>query len=171
VTADTLMVALLGAFVTFSVFAGAFLAFLTGGDGLKKIADYWIERGAREASARGAAGRLTDNGRRLVVNLTAGLLTALIQVLSGLGLLTCGVWLVSDVGHDVAGWPRWTYRATVMAFIADALLITVLSVLAVALVAVTSIRPPRDTAPASPGAAGPVPEADEPASLTDTAGA
>ena len=56
VTADTLMVALLGAFVTFSVFAGAFLAFLTGGDGLKKIADYWIARGAREDSASTPAG-------------------------------------------------------------------------------------------------------------------
>ncbi len=169
-TPDTLMVALLGAFVTFSVFAGAFLAFLTGGEGLQKIANYWIARGAREDNAGGAPGRLSDDGRRLVVNLTAGLLTALIQVLSGLGLLTCGVWLVSDVGHDVAGWPRWTYRATVMAFIADALLITVLSVLAVALVAVTSIRPPADTVPACPCTARPVPEGDHPPSPADTAG-
>lgn len=132
---EDLIMAFLGGLVTFSAFGAAILAFLTGSNALDNVAQFWVERRQGRVDPAGAE---TDKRKTERKGVVSGILSgsvAVIQVFSGAGMAGCGLWLLfeaEDWKHPVLI-EIW-YWTGVSMFIADAVLITLLTGGAVLLV-------------------------------------
>jgi hypothetical protein len=153
---EVLIIAFLGALVTFSAFGAAILAVLAGGNVLDNVAEFWVAR-RRQRVSRGIAetGQREARRRGVVSGILSGSV-AVIQVFSGTGTVGCGLWLLfaaEDWKHPVL--IAICYWTGVVFFLADAILITVLTGAAVLLVGVLPLftkpgpNPEPDHAPPS----------------------
>jgi hypothetical protein len=153
---EVLIIAFLGALVTFSAFGAAILAVLAGGNVLDNVAEFWVAR-RRQRVSRGIAetGQREARRRGVVSGILSGSV-AVIQVFSGTGTVGCGLWLLfaaEDWKHPVL--IAICYWTGVVFFLADAILITVLTGAAVLLVGVLPLftepgpNPEPDQAPPS----------------------
>ncbi len=143
------MITFLGALVTFSAFGAAILAFLTGGDGLDSVAQFWVDHANSEIIEKGRPPLTEAEAHKRELQrkgLVGGVLSgsvAVIQVLSGAGMIGCGLWLLSNVEHwSWGGFVAVCYWTGVAAFVGDAFLITVLAGVAVVLVGVLPVVSP-----------------------------
>jgi hypothetical protein len=143
----TLMITFLAALVTFSAFGAAIMAFLAGG-GLDSVAAFWIKRGEEEAAKRGRqvnTQREADTRKKTVRGVSL-LFIALIQIISGIGMTACGLWLMVMAQHWTWGWvATLLYWLGVSTFLADTGLITLLIFAAVVLL--TLLQPRFSTKP------------------------
>ena len=134
--------AFLGGLVTFSAFGAAILAFLTGGNALDNVANFWVQRRKRRVDRTQTDTPEREDQRRGFVSGALSGSVAVIQVFSGAGMVGCGLWLLfgaEDWKHPLLiGICYWT---GVSMFIADAVLITVLTGAAVLLVGLLPLFP------------------------------
>jgi hypothetical protein len=131
-----MIIAFLGGLVTFSAFGAAILAFLTGGNALDNVAQFWVDRATSEIIRKRRAAP-TEAQRKGVVSGVLSGSVAVIQIFSGAGMVGCGLWLLSgaqDWKHPLL--IEICYWTGVSSFIADAVLITVLTGMAVLLVGI-----------------------------------
>jgi hypothetical protein len=152
---EALIIAFLGGLVTFSAFGAAILAVLAGGNVLDNVAQFWVDR-RRQRVSRGEteSGQREAERRGVVSGILSGSV-AVIQGFSGTGMVGCGLWLLfaaEDWKHPVL--IAICYWTGVVFFIADAILITVLTGAAVLLVGVLPLftKPSPDQGQAPPPA-------------------
>jgi hypothetical protein len=134
---EALIIAFLGGLVTFSAFGAAILAVLAGGNVLDNVAEFWVARRRQRVSRGKTETDQREAQRRGVVSGILSGSVAVIQVFSGTGMVGCGLWLLfaaEDWKHPVL--IAICYWMGVVFFIADAILITVLTGAAVLLVGV-----------------------------------
>lgn len=134
---EALILAFLGGLVTFSAFGAAILAFLTGGNTLDNVAHFWVTRRKGRVDPAGNEDKQREAQRRGVVSGILSGSVAVIQLVSGAGMVGCGLWLLfgaEDWKHPVL--IEICYWTGVSSFIADAVLITVLTGVAVLLVGI-----------------------------------
>jgi hypothetical protein len=138
---EVLMIAFLGGLVTFSAFGAAILAFLTGGNVLDNVAQFWVEhatsgifRRKRPVAPTEEEEKAAEEQRKGFVSGVLSGSVAVIQVVSGAGMIGCGLWLLcvaEDWKHPVL--TEICYWTGVSSFLADAVLITLLTGTAVLL--------------------------------------
>lgn len=131
-----MIIAFLGGLVTFSAFGAAILAFLAGSNVLDNVAQFWVDHATSEIIRRRRAAPTEEQRKGVVSGVLSGSV-AVIQFLSGAGMIGCGLWLLSEAEnwkHPVL--IEICYWTGVSSFIADAVLITVLTGMAVLLVGI-----------------------------------
>jgi heme/copper-type cytochrome/quinol oxidase subunit 2 len=145
---DDLVIALFGAFATFTAFGAAIAGFVAAGGVVQSLASWWAQHGEAEAFEKPRPDtrvrRLLKSARKRTSGTiwpVAGIIIAVILI-SGAGLVFSSIWLYAYTDGSVSG-VSWAYSWAISLFWTEVPLLslaTAATVIAAALSAVTASR-------------------------------